>query len=1047
MPSVPRLFLRLRQSPWSWRAIAATVVVVVGTFVYIEDDLQKKRGPYALEVGLATERAGSAQVFFDRGQGFRQVDSSSRPIKAVSTPTRHRFPLGLGALGRLRLDPLNGYDGAATVERPEIVDTRTGAVLRSLDLGRARPNDDVASYSASGSVARLAGRPGSSDPQLVFSFDRPLQLGPSPMQRAAAAAPALLAVLLALVAAAWALDQRVRAAAQGGRIATVAGWLRSHPRCCLSLVAIASVAACCHPTLFLGRSLFSADYGLPLLHPEHPRTAAESPAEPPAEDGRGSDTGAMLWQHFPYSIVQHRALFEEGVFPWWNRFNSTGAEHFGQGQSMLGEPLHAAVILAGAAVWAWDAKLIVARVIFAVGAGFAAFAATRRLGPSLVLTAVAPFIGFFTYRLNHPALITVAYAPWLLACWLEVARATSSRATRGWLLALFLANACVLTSGTVKEATMTVLVLNATGGSIAFATARTRGQRWWLALTSVLLLVAGVLVLAPWWLAFLDTLRDSWTAYDEPYAARIPLARWLGLFDGMFSSELMPDRMVYAPSANGVILLGIVLAGLSWRELRSNRVAIACATGAGLSLSLAYDTPWVPSGWVLAVPVLRSVGHVGNTFSCVALPLLFVLAAQGFAAVSGRRPALASRLAVWTAVLTAAFAAYAPLAWAAWTADGETRMVEILGQHGYFLGSALALIAGGGFLLVGASWIRPPQALRPGAGTLLVVAGAVALLARHGQTITPGHAGYFLNPAPRSDLLAPSAALEWTRAHAGEPFRLVGVDGHVFAGFAAVHRIESPNGPDALANRVYRELTEAAGLAPARDWYFPTDPATLTRHRRLLDMLNVRYYATCARSAAAPDWTVPRAALDLSIAESPTAWPRAFFASSVVPYTTVPELLARLECGDGAPFAAMLAAEVPAHPAGPQVAVPRSVVPAQDYAIGTNRTAFTVSAPSAGVAVLMEAWVPDRFVATLDGRPVSLLRVNHAFKGVWIPAAGEYRIAMEYRPRHALARLVLPAIGVLLLAAALAQAPGRRVGRGTPSNASGRILGDGSCSP
>lgn len=1027
VPSVPRDFLRLLRSPWLRRFVAATVLLAISAWVYLEDDHSGRRGPFALEVGLATEQAGSAQVFFDRGRGFRQVDSSSLQIEAASTPVRQHFSLGWGTLRRLRLDPLNGYDGAAVVERPRIVDTRTGEVVRSLDLDTATPNEDVATYTRTGATAHLAGHRGSGDMQLVFILSEPVQLGPTALQRMASVAPSVILWLACLALVAWALDALAHAASCGGRTTALVGWLALHPRFVIVVTAAAAIAACCHPTVFLGRSMFSTEYGLPLLHPEHPaKPGAPGGAVAPAEDGKGADTGAMLWQHFPYSVVQHRALTEEGVFPWWNRYNSAGVELFGQGQSMLGDPLHAAVLLAGAAVWAWDAKLIIARLLFALGVGFAAFAATRRLGASVLATATAPFIGFFAYRLNHPAIVTVGYAPWLLACWIEVARSVPNSGTRGWLFALGTANFCLLTSGTVKEAAMLALVLNVTGCAIALAMAPSPEHRRRLALTSALLFMGGVLLLAPWWLSFVDTWQDSWTAYDAPYAIRIPPARWIGLFDGMFHSELMQNRTVYAPSANAVVLLGLVFAGFSWRDLGRSPIAPACAIAAGVALSLAYDVPWIVNQWILLVPLVRSIGHLGNTFSCVAIPLLMILAAQGFA--SGRRPQrrLRAPFLTWILVVLAGFSLIAYELAIAWSATGEWRMDDVFARHGYFLGSTLALIVGGGCLMLGLRWMQGADSSRLGAGTLLVLAGSIAMLARHGQTVAAAHSDYFLNPAARSDLLAPSPALEWIRARATEPFRMVGVDSHIFAGYAAVHRIESPNGPDALANRAYRELAESAGLATTRDWYFPTDPASLTHQRRVFDMLNVRYYATCPQSSPPPEWTVPRVSLDLAVAESPSAWPRAFFTSTVRRYRTVAEFLAALEQGDGTPFAAIRAEEAATVRDDAPERGTSHVVPARDYVLGANRTAFTIAAPSAGVAVLMEAWVPDRFIARVNGQVAPVLRVNHAFKGVWLPEAGHYEIAFDYRPSHPLARFALPFAGLLLLGTALARGIPRR---------------------
>jgi hypothetical protein len=93
-------------------------------------------------------------------------------------------------------------------------------------------------------------------------------------------------------------------------------------------------------------------------------------------------------------------------------------------------------------------------------------------------------------------------------------------------------------------------------------------------------------------------------------------------------------------------------------------------------------------------------------------------------------------------------------------------------------------------------------------------------------------------------------------------------------------------------------------------------------------------------------------------------------------------------------------------------------VPARDYRLTTNATAFSIAAPQRGLVVLHETWVPDDFRVTLNGQPAQVLRVNHAFKGVWLPSPGDYRVEFRYAPprlRWALAGSALGALGLIVL--------------------------------
>jgi hypothetical protein len=105
----------------------------------------------------------------------------------------------------------------------------------------------------------------------------------------------------------------------------------------------------------------------------------------------------------------------------------------------------------------------------------------------------------------------------------------------------------------------------------------------------------------------------------------------------------------------------------------------------------------------------------------------------------------------------------------------------------------------------------------------------------------------------------------------------------------------------------------------------------------------------------------------------------------------------------------------------------RTVVAATDYELSANRTAFTVVATGPGLAVLTEGYSPGDFRVTVNGQPAECLRVNHAFRGVKLDAAGTYRIAMVYDPPAWHKGLHLAGGGLgLMVVLALGELLGRR---------------------
>ena len=97
----------------------------------------------------------------------------------------------------------------------------------------------------------------------------------------------------------------------------------------------------------------------------------------------------------------------------------------------------------------------------------------------------------------------------------------------------------------------------------------------------------------------------------------------------------------------------------------------------------------------------------------------------------------------------------------------------------------------------------------------------------------------------------------------------------------------------------------------------------------------------------------------------------------------------------------------------------RVVVPARNYALTPNTTSFDVRATGPGVIVLGETWWPGDFRAEVNGEKAPIVRVNHAFKGVVVAGAGDYRVTFRYVPKNWPRNLALCALGAVLLAGSL----------------------------
>ena len=173
------------------------------------------------------------------------------------------------------------------------------------------------------------------------------------------------------------------------------------PTAVICLAAITGTLVSTSPVVFQGKSFMSPNTGGLLFYDRYPTLPNYSDST--TEDTYGADTGAMAWQHFPLTVAQERAIKEFGEFPLWNRYNSAGTTMIGQGQMMLGDPLDWIMWLVGVDAVTFDIKFVLLRLIFAVSLGLAVLVITRAIAPSAMVAISAPFIGYFIYRVNHPA--------------------------------------------------------------------------------------------------------------------------------------------------------------------------------------------------------------------------------------------------------------------------------------------------------------------------------------------------------------------------------------------------------------------------------------------------------------------------------------------------------------------------------------------------------------------------------------------------------------------------------------------------------------------
>jgi hypothetical protein len=975
---------------------------------------------FALEARVSSTRAGHVQVYPDTGEGLSELTAVRAPIEAGSLPVKLRFDFPSGDYRAFRFDPLN-RDGTVTIEDARFI-AKNGRVVREILPSEWQAVTQISGLRVEGTRLTVSIPIGSNDPQLSISFAPFLGLHESPQEWLEDFLNRWLSVLAGLALLLFALDRlppRVRE-----KISAVRAWTGATPRRAIAIAALVAVVASAYPVVFLGKSFVSPDLGAVLLYDDYPTLPGYKTDH--VADVKGSDIGAIAWQDIPFTVTQRNALLK-GELPLWNRYNSCGTPLLGQGQSMFGDPLHFIPMVANSASWAWDLKYLLAKFLFAFGLGLSVLLVARHLPAAVLTAAAAPFIGFFVYRINHPAFFSLCYAPWVLVTWLNFIETKTRRDAAGWLAGLMLANWSLLNSGTAKEAYMLLLCLNL-GGVVMLLTAmqpwrerllRLAGAAWAGVLFTLLAL--------PGLTTFFVSLAVSYTSYNTPSAFQIQAELLLGFFDEVFYRPLSQNEMLFNPALNLLLLGGVLYFLATLRENFSLRRAMALGITALLPLSLAFG--FVPSRWIVLVPFLANVAHIDNTFSCVLIVFTIVLAGVGFRRALERlgTPAGRGDLAAAALMLFALVFAYVSFT------QAVHRSVFGYGTTFTFMkaGEALPvkpfiwnyLIVAVVALSVGAITLRRALAAEnfSPATCFILLTCVLALVWRNGFQANSGFESYVVNPTARVNLHARSDAMQFMRAAvAREPVRGVGLQGNYFPGWSGFYGLESIAGPDALINPRYRELTEASGMERIWDWRYYLTIDSVPNARPILDAFNVRFYFDY-KSDQGRDGAVLKLvrATDLDVYESATVWPRAFFTDHIVSYENAPDLIAKIRAGDGRPFAAAQAPDL----AGDQAlkALPhgldgRTVTPATNYQFTENTATFTVRASGPGVALLTEAYLPGNFRAEVDGQRAPIVRLNHAFKGVLLATAGEHRVSFRYQPRRFFPSLLAAGSGVILFA-------------------------------
>ncbi|MEP6669100.1 MAG: hypothetical protein ABJF10_08110 [Chthoniobacter sp.] len=990
-------------------AIPGLILAVVVTVLFWWNPFGRPPQWATFHVLLKSDVAGQAQLLPDVDRtGLHKGHLLSQPVEGGSRLNHVQFKI---PAGRLCAFVLNGLDRSAEVEIQKCwITTGSDEVAAIIPPATMQLSiADARAGSVAGSV-RFHTKKGEVLTGLHFTPRPPIDLSIEPPPPLWEIAVVFLVTLVGCVLISVGLVNRREAMVRA--LSRARAWCEARPRCALLAAAMLSVMVCAFPVIFGGKSYVSPNNGMPLLYERFP-TVPGSPGGS-IENPVGSDIGATIYWHFPASMIEYRAIFQDGEFPLWSRYTWCGVTFFGQLFTMIGDPLHWLTIITGGAAWAWDTTFIVAKILFALGIGWLVWRMAGSLPVALVCTLSAPYLGFFAYRFCHASNFAVCYAPWLLVPWIEAARARTHRQAALWAGLLLFVDWCQINSGTAKEPMILVLFLNAVGGWIMV----TEHQSWGWRLRRLGMFAGAnvlfVLLSAPLWLVFLEALGKAWTPYDEPQIYQVQPGLAIGLFDDIFYRQIESIEFHFSQSANFFVLLGVAWAFIRIRTLVRDRYFQGALLAAIPAAALIFGVipPWIAA----SIPLIKNIYHFEDTFSCVLFVVLFIIAGFGLRECLARRNS-PQWFGDWVCVMGLVgvlLAGYFGFIQATHrVARSFLPPGESIPKSPFFVDYATVLIIA---LMVLPLALRAAfrDRLAGPAWALVAVCMFATLHFRHGMYFETRFDLYTMNPKTRMDLrdLHSPAVDAIHAATATEPARVVGLDWTMTPGFSTVLNLETISGPDVMQDPAMLYLASGLGITRTYVWRLIVASKGYEQVHRGLDFFNVRYLLNDL-SEPAPGGVRLVGSYDLNLYESETAWPRAFFTDAVVPFQGVQDLCNQIQRGDGRPFAAVLPELRARLPLPSKDAAQRVVTKAEKYRLTNNTTTFEINAPSPGMAVLSEFNPDGDILASVDGQPVPCLRANLVFRGVYIEKPGRHVVKFAYWPRLLGPALWIGAVGLV----------------------------------
>jgi hypothetical protein len=952
-------------------------LLIAGVLGY-KDYLEHDNSYFTVEMNAS--KSVAAQLFYDVGHGYNEHDSFTLAIEPGAFH-KYSFPLPQARIRSIRFDPTN-VASIINIKTPGI-ETVSGKRFITFPFKSFKANSHILKMEGSKDVLTIYTTNNANDPITEIknsSFDLKKNLIDFLVQRGW-----IYFGLAFLFFICFTVITKFGIKIVDYFISNIVNYSINNPNKAILLIGIISTIASCYPVVFFGMS-FVSPVGVTDLYGGSPWIPG-FPVDAITENYRGSDIGAMAWSMAPNSVVQHDALFHYFEFPFWTRFVGGGTPLFAQGQSMIGDLLHWIPVMMDGSAIGWDIKFILSKAIFAVGIGLLVFRLTDKVVAGLLITISSCFLGFFAFRFNHPSFFVLTYSPWIILQWDRLGHVFAlpkprrrSCVSQGILLALI--TWLQLNAGAPKEGVITACFMHALGVLSFFSQTSPKYGRIRSVLFACGIGFTLVMITAPHWFLFIDALGKSFTNYDNPGASTFEPWMIICFFENFFFQILYNE--LKAPTVNLFILLGMLSA---FFKLQYRQSAIVYGSWILFLIAIATAYGFIPKSILISIPFVNKIQHVGDVFSVPAMLLALIIAGYGIRDYLMNQEKINKNALFFSFVIIIVLLLSFTLQAERWNHINALIIITFL-------------IA---FISIALLYQTHPSEIKNKKFTLIILAFCFLIVhVRHGMHLITGiHSidNYMMNPTKRGDFSAKSNAIEYVKNKIKNkkiPTRVIGEGFTLFPGYNSRLGLEGIVSVEALRNEYFEKLLALVDY-PDQSWGWLRliNNEQIKSRSASLDMLGIGYIVSKPGTLMPPEMRLVYSD-DLDVWQRDSVWPRAFFVNTLKEEYKPSDILDALADRSHQPFAMIQSKSIPKPIQNNNT--PYLVIPAKEYKLTNNSTSFSVEASGPGIIVLGETYYPGDFIALVNGKKVDYIRVNEAFKGLWVNKAGKYKVNFTYRP-------------------------------------------------